>query len=86
MTFTLKHWALLIFTLGYVAIAGTYFVRAGNYEFLWYIAVLLFFVVAVGGTLRRSQIPVWLLSLLSLWGFLHMAGGGVRIDDHVLYA
>lgn len=74
-----------MFSLGYVAAAGAYFVSIGNLEFLWYIAVLLFFLVFVGATLKRSQLPVWLLWLLSLWGLLHMLGGGLVVGDHVLY-
>lgn len=77
---------LLVFTLGYVGAAAVYFTRQGNYEFLWYIAVLVFFIGLIGTTLKSARLPLWLLWLLSLWGLLHVAGGGVHIGDHVLYA
>ncbi len=86
MALTRHHWIILIFTLAYVSLAGFFFVRAGNYEFLWYIAVLLFFTAVVCVTFKVSHLPYWLLWLLSLWGLIHMLGGGYRIDDHVLYA
>jgi putative membrane protein len=83
--FTRQHIILLITTLAYVGAAGWYFMGAGNYEFVWYIAVMLLFVVLIGATLRTSQLPLWLLWLLAIWGLLHMLGGGVQAGDGVLY-
>ena len=77
---------LAIFTLGYVALAGAYFTLAGNYEFLWYIAVMVLLIGLAGATLKTARLPLWLLWLLSLWGLLHILGGGVFVGDHVLYA
>jgi len=79
------HIFILLFTLAYVFGFGTYYLSIENYEFIWYILVLLFFVGLVAATLQKSQLPPWQLWLLSLWGLLHMAGGGVQLGDQVLY-
>lgn len=86
MTLTKGHWFLLAFTAAYIAGFGAYFSLQGNGEFLWYVAVMVGLVVFVGTTLKRSQFSLPILWALSLWGLLHMLGGGVRIDGHVLYA
>ena len=80
-----QKWALLIFNGLYVAGFAIYFVAIRNYEFLWYVAIVIFFLTLVYATLRRSAFPPHILWGLSLWGLLHMAGGGIRIGDHVLY-
>ncbi len=86
MALNKHHWIILIFTLAYVSLAGLFFVRAGNYEFLWYIAILLFFTIFICATFKVSHLPIWLLWLLSVWGLVHMLGGGLKIDGEALYA
>ncbi len=81
-----RHLWLIIANLAYVAGFGLYYLAIENFEFLWYVAVLLFFMFLIGLTLNRTHFPPWLLWLLSLWGLLHMAGGGVAVGDRVLYA
>jgi len=81
-----RHLALIVANLAYIAGFGIYYLSVENYEFLWYVVVLLFFFFLIGLTLNRTKFPAWLLWMLSLWGFLHMAGGGVVVQDHVLYA
>lgn len=80
------EWFLVLFNLIYVIIFATYYVSIKNYEFLWYVLVLVFFFVLIGGTLRKTNFSYMVLWGLSIWGFLHMVGGGVRIGDGVLYA
>ena len=77
---------LVVATITYILGFTTYYVSIKNFEFLWYVLVLVGLALLVGLTLKKSQFPLWLLSLLSLWGLLHMAGGGIRINGHVLYA
>lgn len=86
MTLTKGHWVLLAFTALYILGFGAYFVLAGNAEFLWYVAVMVGLVIFIGTTLHRSRFSLPLLWALSVWGLLHMAGGGVRMGDGVLYA
>ncbi|MBI2448708.1 DUF2238 domain-containing protein [Candidatus Pacearchaeota archaeon] len=80
------EWGLILFNLIYVAIFTIYYLSIKNYEFLWYVAVLLFFVGLIAFTLKKSNFDYLILWGLSIWGFLHMAGGGVRVGDGVLYA
>lgn len=79
------HWILFCFNAVYAAVFAAYYISIQNYEFLWYVAVLIFFMGLISATLKRSKFDYVILWGLSLWGFLHMAGGGVRVDDGVLY-
>jgi len=80
-----KHKALIAFTLLYVLAFSLYYVWIKNFEFLWYVAVLLFFIFLIGGTLHKTKLNPISLWGLSVWGFLHMAGGGIKIGSGVLY-
>lgn len=73
--------ATLLYTFGF----GAYYVSAENLEFLWYVATLLGIIGFLAYTIKRSQLSNLHLTLLSIWGFLHMAGGSVMIDGGVLY-
>lgn len=80
------QWLLILFNLAYVVAFSVYYIRIRNFEFLWYIGVLLFFIILIAGTLHKSKFDYLILWGLSIWGFLHMAGGGIRVGDGVLYA
>ncbi len=86
MKLTRAHWLLVIFNAAYIAAFTVYYLSIGNLEFLWYVAVLVGFFIAIALTLTRSKFDYVILGGLSLWGFLHMAGGGIRVGDSVLYA
>lgn len=86
MTLRPSHWAVLAFTLAYVAGFAAWFLAIGNVEFLWYIATLLFFVALIALTIRRTKFPPFILWALSIWGLAHMAGGGIKVGGSVLYA
>jgi uncharacterized membrane protein YjdF len=85
MHHTKHEWLLVTFTFAYIV--GFSFVYLGhrNFEFLWYVAVLLFFFFLIALTLRRSNFPLPLLWGLSVWGLLHLAGGGIVVGSDVLY-
>jgi len=80
------EWFLVFFNLLYVTSFASYYVSIRNYEFLWYVAVLVFFFLLIGLTLRRSGFDYVILWGLSIWGLLHMAGGGIIANGDVLYA
>ncbi|MEX0930588.1 MAG: DUF2238 domain-containing protein [Candidatus Paceibacterota bacterium] len=80
-----EHLWVVIFTLAYILGASVYFVAIGDYEFLWYVAVLVVIAGAVAATLHRSVFDSVILWGLSIWGLLHMAGGAVPVGDGVLY-
>lgn len=75
-----------IFTALYMIGFGAWFMSHGNYEFVWYMATMLVIIGIIAGTLRTSQVSDSALWLLSIWGLLHMLGGGLKVGDHVLYA
>jgi len=79
------HLPIALFNLLYIGGFSLWFISRNNYEFLWYVSVLVAIAVAVALTLHRSRFPGWLLWLLSFWGLVHLAGGGIRVGDTVLY-
>jgi len=79
-------WAIAIVNALYILGFGAYFMFQGNGEFVWYVVVMVGVYALVALTIKRSKFPLWLLWALTAWGIFHMLGGGVRIDDHVLYA
>lgn len=84
--FTPQRLVLALFTAAYVLIFGAIFLAQGNYEFLWYVATMIVVILLVGSTLRTSRLSIGVLWLLSIWGLLHMLGGGLLVGDQVLYA
>jgi len=77
---------IILFNLAYIVPFTLFYLLNKNYEFLWYVLVLLGFVTLIIATLYRSRFGVGILWGLSLWGFLHMAGGGIKVAGDVLYA
>ncbi|MEA3329170.1 MAG: DUF2238 domain-containing protein [Nanoarchaeota archaeon] len=76
---------LALFNLIYILAFIFYYISVKNYEFLLYIGVIVFFFILIATTLRKTEFDYFILIGLSIWGLLHMAGGGIRIGDHVLY-
>lgn len=79
------HWFIVLFTAAYVLAYSIYYLSIKNYEFLWYILVLAFFFGLIFFTLERSKLDYFLLWGLSIWGLLHMSGGGLIVGGDVLY-
>lgn len=85
MKFTKGHWALALFTIGYLVFAAVRFGSVANYEFLIYSGIVAFIGAIVWFTLPRTQLDLVALWGLSLWGFVHMLGGAIMVGDGVLY-
>lgn len=71
----------VISLIGYTAL----FLSRQNYEFILYIFVIIFFLLLIlftNGKIGLSNTALW---GLTIWGLLHMSGGGIMIGDHVLY-
>ena len=79
------HWAIVIFTVAYILAYSLYYISIQNYEFLWYILVMVFFFGLIFFTLERSNFDYLILWGLSIWGLLHMSGGGLIVNGDVLY-
>jgi len=86
MTLTRNEWLVVVFNLGYVIPFTYYYVSIQNFEFLWYVAVLVGFFALILTTIHHSKFDAVILWGLSVWGLLHMAGGGVIVSGAVLYA
>ena len=68
-----------------VIIFSFIFLSHKNYEFIIYIGVILFFMFLILKTNKKINYPNNVLWALTIWSVLHMAGGGIRIGDGVLY-
>ena len=77
--------SVALFTFAYIAAFTLWFVSIGNYEFIVYVTTMLALMLLVGLTLGKAQYPLPMLWGLSIWGLLHMAGGGVPVGGSVLY-
>ncbi|MEK7622105.1 MAG: DUF2238 domain-containing protein [Patescibacteria group bacterium] len=80
-----NYWPLILFNLIYVTAFAVYYLSVSNYEFLWYVGVLVFFLALILATLAKTKFDRTILWGLSIWGLLHMAGGGVQVGAGVLY-
>lgn len=75
-----------IFTLLYLLISTAVAVTSGNKEFVFYVVVMVLLIALVWTVHRKVGLTTLTLWGLSLWGFLHMAGGLVPIGEgKVLY-
>lgn len=81
-----SEWALVIFNLVYLIGFSWFYVQQRNWEFLLYIGVIVVFFILILATIKKSKFNAFVLWGLSIWGLLHMLGGGLRVGDHVLYA
>ncbi len=79
------EWFLIFFNLIYILSFALYYISIRNYEFLWYVAIIIFFFILIIATFKKSKFDYIILWGLTIWGFLHMAGGGLIINGAVLY-
>jgi putative membrane protein len=56
-----------------------------NLEFLVYIITILFYLILIGLSLNKIKYSISTFTCLTIWSFLHMAGGGVLIGEERLY-
>jgi len=80
------EWLLIVFNFIYIIGFLFYYLSIGNYEFIWYIAIMLVLFGLVGFTLRKTNFNYLILWGLSIWGLLHVLGGGLIVKGEVLYA
>ncbi|MGD9276559.1 MAG: DUF2238 domain-containing protein [Candidatus Pacearchaeota archaeon] len=74
---------ILIFTLIYLILFLFVFLERANYEFVMYVFVVIFFFVVILFTNEKVNYPNFVLWGLSLWGLLHMCGGGVLLNGEM---
>jgi hypothetical protein len=76
---------ILIFNLCALAVFSTFFIVKGNYEFIIYVGVIIFFLVLIIATNKKVFYPNTVLWGLTAWALMHMAGGAFHIDGTLLY-
>ena len=79
------EWAVLVFTLVYVAGFLAYFVTIGNREFLGYLATMAGLIALTAWGHAAVRFPLAMLWALTGWGLAHMAGGSIPVNGRVLY-
>ena len=57
------------------------FLAQHNFEFVIYVGVVLAALIWIGLTLRRVDYSLSTLIGLTVWGIMHMAGGGVPVGQ-----
>ena len=80
------EWFIVFFNLAYVLAFIFYYTSIENYEFLIYILVLVIIGIIILTTLKVSKFDYLALWGLSIWGLLHMMGGGIKINGQTLYS
>ncbi len=86
MHFRRAHYILIIVNALYLGPLAIKFLIEGNWEFFAYVAQVIALLIVLMATIHKTHFPVWLLTLLSGWAALHMAGGALLVGDSVLYA
>jgi len=72
---------VMAFTCAYLLIAFFFAFQRQNWEFVYYIAVVVLLGIAVFAVHRKAHLGPGVLWGLSLWGLLHMIGGLVSVPD-----
>lgn len=80
------EWLLILFNLAYIIPFTIYYISIRNFEFMGYIIIVLALFTLISLTLRKTKFSHKTLWGLSLWGLLHMIGGGIIINGGVAYA
>lgn len=74
-----KEWFLVIFNVVYIVAFAAYYIIIHNYEFLWYVGVLVLFFVLIAATMQRSKLSYLTLWGLSIWGAITYDGGRSKV-------
>ncbi len=79
----LKKGQLLIFIVNliYLVFFGILFLSRKNYEFIGYVGVIIFFLVLILLTNKKVDYPNFVLWGLTIWGIMHMLGGGLLLKN-----
>ncbi len=86
MLLTRREIPVLVVNILYMTLFTSIALRELNFEFLLYIAVVLFVGMCVVLKQRAVQFDLTILWGLTLWGLLHMAGGNLQVGGAVLYS
>lgn len=76
---------ILAFNILYVSIFALYAVAQKNYEFIFYVSIVLFLITLILIKNKKLRLSSGVLWCLSVWGLLHMMGGTIPVHGSVLY-
>jgi uncharacterized membrane protein YjdF len=81
----LRLWVLL-FTIAYIILFSLYYITTNNYEFMWYIAIMVFIVSLMIELNSKFEFSTGVLIGASIWGLMHMLGGSLIVGGKRLYS
>lgn len=73
--------AVALFTVAYLAVGMFLSAQQRNWEFVFYIPIVLLLGLMTLAIRRSANLPLGALWLLSLWGLLHVIGGVLEVPD-----
>lgn len=73
--------SVVTFTLLYLLVASLFSWRLQNWEFVFYVFIVLIFGLLVMNIHKKVQFSTGILWCLSAWGLMHMMGGLVAIPE-----
>src|SRR3989344_3120528 len=76
---------ILVLNVIILTVFAVLFSYRQNWEFISYIGLIIFFLLVILLTNKKVHYPNILLWGLTLWAFMHLAGGGIRINNETLY-
>jgi len=80
-----EQWPIFIIHTIVLLIFSFIFISRKNYEFIWYIVVIVSLMLLVILTNHKVNYPNGILWGLAIWSILHMSGGGLYIGKTRLY-
>jgi len=82
---TKTEWTILGFNLLYLGLFATHFFNRENFEFIWYIFIMLVLIGVFSVLHRRYKFSTLTLIGLSIWGIAHMFGGSTIFGEPRIY-
>lgn len=87
MKFRKGEWVLVVFSIAYIIGFLIKYIQQKNYEFLLYGVIVVIVAALVLWAMKKGKLDYLALWGLSIWGLIHMAGGGaVTINGTRLYS
>ena len=80
-----KQLPIAIVLICFMIFFTIFYASKRNYEFLIYVAVIVFFIALILVSSKKVQYPTYQLWLLTIWAMFHMSGGFVHIKGIRLY-
>jgi putative membrane protein len=81
-----SEWLVLVFNFTYLILFALHFLNRGNYEFIWYIFIMLILIGVFSLLHKKYNFSTLTLVGLSVWGIAHMFGGSTLLGEPRVYA